>query len=527
MPAHTLASLPLLVPAGFVLLALALRFGLERLKQPRWAILVAAFLPTLLAAASVGLLALSGPGDSPTWGIGDVGLTARLDALSVTLLLLVSFLGAVVLGFSTHYLDGDAQHAKFLAQLCLTLAAVTLLVIAGNLYHLLAAWVAMSLCLHGLLVFRPERPGALLAARKKFALARTGDFALLVAAALIVAQTGTANLNELSSLISQGGVGSLSLAPAAGLIALAAVLKSAQFPTHGWLVEVMETPTPVSALLHAGIVNAGGFLLLRFADLMLSFPAIMLAVAMLGALTAVFGSVVMLTQTSQKGSLAYSTVAQMGFMMFQCGLGAFPAAALHLVGHSLYKAYAFLSSGEAVVKVRYHRPPLTGGLTVPAALARLSLLALLGALYWVIGSAFGTTWQTQPVVFTLGSVFLFSVWLFIATGFGAKDWTPVLAVRVTAGALFASAAYFALQAGAARLLAAALPVAQAPGVAGRILLALVFAVFLAIALLQVFPSSRLSLAAHALRVHAANGFYVNLLINRVLGAYRFQGVRNV
>jgi hypothetical protein len=131
------------------------------------------------------------------------------------------------------------------------------------------------------------------------------------------------------------------------LLALAAMLKSAQFPTHGWLTEVMETPTPVSALLHAGVINAGGFLLIRFADVMLLAPGVLAVLVMIGGFTALFGGLVMLTQSAVKTSLAWSTVAQMGFMILQCGLALFPLALLHIVAHSLYKAHAFLASGQA------------------------------------------------------------------------------------------------------------------------------------------------------------------------------------
>ncbi len=135
---------------------------------------------------------------------------------------------------------------------------------------------------------------------------------------------------------------------AAGFLAAAALLKSAQFPVHGWLTEVMETPTPVSALLHAGVINAGGFLLIRFADVMLLAPGVLAVLVMVGGFTALFGGLVMLTQPAVKTSLAWSTVAQMGFMILECGLGLFPLALLHIVAHSLYKTHSFLASGEAV-----------------------------------------------------------------------------------------------------------------------------------------------------------------------------------
>jgi NAD(P)H-quinone oxidoreductase subunit 5 len=107
----------------------------------------------------------------------------------------------------------------------------------------------------------------------------------------------------------------------------------------------METPTPVSALLHAGVINGGGFLLIRFADVMLLAPGVLAVLAMLGGFTALFGGLAMLSQSAVKNSLAWSTIAQMGFMIMQCGLALFPLALLHIVAHSLYKAHAFLASG--------------------------------------------------------------------------------------------------------------------------------------------------------------------------------------
>jgi NAD(P)H-quinone oxidoreductase subunit 5 len=138
----------------------------------------------------------------------------------------------------------------------------------------------------------------------------------------------------------------------------------------------METPTPVSALLHAGVINAGGFLLIRFADVMLLSPAVLAVLVMLGGFTALFGGLVMLTQSAVKTSLAWSTVAQMGFMILQCGLALFPLALLHIVAHSLYKAHAFLASGQAVDGVAAIRRP--GPVAIPNGLrwVRAFIIAL-------------------------------------------------------------------------------------------------------------------------------------------------------
>jgi NAD(P)H-quinone oxidoreductase subunit 5 len=184
------------------------------------------------------------------------------------------------------------------------------------------------------------------------------------------------------------------------------LLKSAQFPTHGWLTEVMKTPTPVSALLHAGVINAGGFLLIRFADVMLLAPGVLAALVMFGGFTALFGRLVMLTQPAVKTSLAWSTVAQMGFMILECGLALFPLALLHIVAHSLYKVHSFLASGTAVENVAAIRRP--GPVAVPksGAVARAFLLAV--AIYGLVGFAFGFQ-NKSPQAIALGAILIFGV----------------------------------------------------------------------------------------------------------------------
>ncbi len=129
-------------------------------------------------------------------------------------------------------------------------------------------------------------------------------------------------------------------------LVLGVMTKSAQFPFHFWLPKTMETPTPVSALMHAGIINAGGFLVIRMGSFLNQLPWALNSLAIVGGVTAFFGSFVMLSQTNIKRSLAYSTISQMGFMMLQCGLGAFTIAIVHIVGHAFYKAHSFLSSGS-------------------------------------------------------------------------------------------------------------------------------------------------------------------------------------
>jgi hypothetical protein len=278
----------------------------------------------LAVLVAVGLVAF---GPVPGWLV-------QLDALSGTMLVLVSGIGAVVVAYSRRYLDGDPGQGRFMRWLSLTLASVLVLVVAGNLVLFAAAWVATGLFLHRLLLFYPERPAAQAAARKRFLANRIGDACLFAAIALVWTSFGTLGFAELSAAARGMAEPGLAVHAATLLLALAALIKSAQLPVHGWLPEVMETPTPVSALLHAGIINAGGFLVLRMADVMAASAPALDLLLMVGALTACFGAAVMLTQTSVKVQLAWSTIAQMGFMMMQCGLGAFASALLHIVAHA-------------------------------------------------------------------------------------------------------------------------------------------------------------------------------------------------
>ena len=138
----------------------------------------------------------------------------------------------------------------------------------------------------------------------------------------------------------------LSIHIAALLLAISAIIKCAQLPLHGWLIQVMEAPTPVSALLHAGVVNLGGFMLIRLASVIYTTQAAQALLVVMGCLTAVVGSLVMSTGISIKVHLAWSTCAQMGFMLVECGLGLYALAFLHLLAHSLYKAHSWVQAGR-------------------------------------------------------------------------------------------------------------------------------------------------------------------------------------
>jgi NAD(P)H-quinone oxidoreductase subunit 5 len=469
----------------------------------------------VIAFVAVGLLILRGPATATLLP----GFSARLDVISVVMLSLVSFVGWVVLRYARSYVDGEARQGAFMGWMCATLAAVMLLVTAGHLVQLTLAWIAASLSLHQLLLFYPDRVQARRAAHKKLVTSGLSNIVLIVAAAVLWSGFGTGDIATILAE-ARAGNGGTSAIWAAALIALAAVLKSAQFPTHGWLTEVMETPTPVSALLHAGVINAGGFLMIRFADVMLTSPGVLAVLVMLGGFTAIFGGMVMLTQSAVKTSLAWSTVAQMGFMVLQCGLALFPLALLHIVAHSLYKAHAFLASGGAVDAVALVRRP--GPIAVPsgakvgqAFLAAIAIYALMTFGFgWVLGIG-----AKSPQAIALGAILIFGVAYLIAQGLAGA--APKALTRATViYALAASVGYFALQAGAEALTAGTLPATPAPGPLEWALIVLAVISFGLVAVAQaLFPLWAHHPAAAGFRVHLSNGLYANAVFDRLLGGW--------
>ena len=477
-----------------------------------------ALVAIVVAAFSAGLLILHGAGDSRLIGLQGVGLSIRLDAVSVVMFLLVSFIGWVVVRYAATYLDGEARQGAFTGWLCMTLASVLVLVLSGNLVQLVLAWVATSLFLHRLLLFYPDRIAARRAAAKKFVTARLGDVALISAAVLLTLAYCTTDIAAILSAARAGSGGGLAIT-AAGFLAAAALLKSAQFPMHGWLTEVMETPTPVSALLHAGVINAGGFLLIRFADVMLLAPGVLAVLVMIGGFTALFGGLVMLTQAAVKTSLAWSTVAQMGFMILECGLGLFPLALLHIVAHSLYKAHSFLASGGAVDLIAANRRPGPVAIPKAGAVGRAFLLAL--AIYAAVGFGFGFQ-HKSPQAIALGAILIFGVAYMLAQGLA--DAAPrALTQRTIVYAIATSVSYFALQVCAVWLTSRVLPATPAPGPLQWALIVLAVISFGLVAIVQaMFPLWAYHPAAAGLRVHLSNGFYANAVFDRLLRGWRLR-----
>lgn len=296
-----------------------------------------------LAASALALFAVPGHGALQPW--------LQVTTVGLIVAVLVQLLGTVIGMFSARYLEGESGQRGYVAALGGVLAAVQLLLLADHWVVLIAAWALAGSILQRLLCFYPDRPFALLAAHKKRMADRLADVLLIAAAALAWYAVGSGSLSALWAHIEQGGW-SPALHASAVLLVLGVILRTALLPVHGWLIQVMEAPTPVSALLHAGVVNLGGFVLIRFAPLLEQATAARWLLVIFGLATALLAGMVMLTRISIKVRLAWSTTAQMGFMVLECGLGLYTLALLHLIGHSLYKAHSFLAASSVVRETR-------------------------------------------------------------------------------------------------------------------------------------------------------------------------------
>jgi len=438
------------------------------------------------------------------------------DGATSLMLVLVSFVGLVVSRYSIRQLDGEAMQGRYFRWLAFAVGAVSLMVVAGNLLLFFVAWIMTSFGLHQLLLHYRHRRAAHRAAWTKFAISRLGDAFLIAALVLIFQAFGTF---ELSDIFAQAAVlTGASQATAihfaiALLLMLGAVTKSAQFPFHVWLPDTMETPTPVSALMHAGIVNAGGYLVIRMSPLMTLAPSVLTSLAVIGAVTACYAGVVMMTQSSVKRTLAYSTIAQMGFMMLQCGLGAFSLAMLHILAHSLYKAHAFLSSGSVVSQATANRGAKSRS---PGSRANLGYMVTAAAAtvlaYLSVSWALGVNIASKPggLVLALIMCLALTTWGWRLFTIGQRRTALVGLAGVIGLCLVYVTSYLAVD----RLLAATTPAVHLSATAYGVLLVIAAAFYLLFVLHAALLRKHQPGWLAALRVHATNGFYIDAMYHR-------------
>jgi len=369
---------------SLLLLAIPLLFFITALTNERRANWRLAMNISLLALAISIILGTLTVMDSLTLSKNMTWITH--SPVSLVMLGLISFIAFVNIRYSSAYMVGNREEERrYLRWLLLTLGSVTLVVISNHMLLMMLAWISISISLHRLLIFYPERQRAVLAAHKKYIFARLAEACLLGGMFLLYYQHQTWLISDIYQTLSVAKELSYLDQFAATLLAMAALIKCAQLPLHGWLIQVVEAPTPVSALLHAGIINLGGFLMIIFAPLIMLSNSAQWLLLVIGGLTTVLAALVMMTRATVKVRLAWSTMSQMGLMLVECALGLFELALLHLVAHSCYKAYAFLNSGSEVESTMKRRlakaqPPTT----IDWILAGLLSVALVMGLVWVM-----------------------------------------------------------------------------------------------------------------------------------------------
>jgi NADH-quinone oxidoreductase subunit L len=282
-------------------------------------------------------------------GVGDfqVDVAALVDPLSSVMLLVVTVVSFLVHVYSIGYMAHDHGFYRFFAWLPLFVFAMLILVLADNYLLMFVGWEGVGLCSYLLIGFWFERPEPAFAAKKAFVMNRIGDWGFTIGMIVTFLVFGSLSFTEVFEHVDIAEQGVLSLICIAFF--LGATGKSAQLPLYSWLPDAMEGPTPVSALIHAAtMVTAGVYLVARSTPLFEAAGSVLLIVAVVGALTAIFAATIALVQTDIKRVMAYSTVSQLGYMFLALGVGAPIAAIFHLATHAFFKALLFLGSGSVI-----------------------------------------------------------------------------------------------------------------------------------------------------------------------------------
>jgi NADH-quinone oxidoreductase subunit L len=413
-----------LVPAfplfGFVALAL---FG-RRLGEPG-----AGWFAFLMTGASfvvslgvwIDLLAKEGHERSVektlfTWvpaGSLHVDVGFLVDPLSVTMLLFVTGISALIHLYSIGYMHGDPDFSKFFVYLNLFVFSMVMLVLGDNLLVTFLGWEGVGTCSYLLVSFWFTREKAATAGKKAFITNRIGDWGFMLAMFLVFQAVGTLNY---TGLFEQAGTLATSTVTAICLLLfLGAVGKSAQLPLYLWLPDAMEGPTPVSALIHAAtMVTAGVYLMCRISPLLAEVPNVGTVIAIVGAATALFAASIAVAQQDIKKVLAYSTVSQLGYMFLAVGSGAYVAAVFHMITHAFFKASLFLGAGSVIHGMPYedqdmrHMGALRKVMPITAASFIIAWLAIAGvppfAGFWSKDEILVNAWDKSPILWFIGEL---------------------------------------------------------------------------------------------------------------------------
>ncbi len=297
-----------------------------------------------------------------TWmpaGLGQVGkaladfavdFALRIDPLSCTMLLIVTWIGFLIHVYATGYMSHETGYTRFFTYLNLFMFMMLLLVLGANYIVMFVGWEGVGLCSYLLIGFYYDKNYAADAGKKAFIVNRIGDFGFILGIFLIFNTFGSADYGKVFAAASAHPGEYAGVATAICLLLfVGACGKSAQIPLYVWLPDAMAGPTPVSALIHAAtMVTAGVYMVVRSNVLFRLAPEAMAVVAIVGALTAIFAATIGIAQTDIKKVLAYSTVSQLGYMFLAAGVGAFTAAIFHVMTHAFFKACLFLGAGSVI-----------------------------------------------------------------------------------------------------------------------------------------------------------------------------------
>lgn len=363
----TLNQYPLLIPLAPLIAALITAFPFRNKILPNylfsWWLMIVSFLVSLLQLARV----IQEPEFNQivlfSWGwslLPEVAMS--VDRLSSVMMVFISGFGVLLYRYSVRYLQQDAGHDRYLTLFALCISSLLFMVSCADFIMLFIFWQLLSWFL-SLLSHNYLHGPTIKSGFRTFIILRAGDLTFIAGIALAYHLYGTlefnlifarASIDQTIFSIFGSGLQLTGVTLVTILIFVGAMSKSAQIPLHMWLPDSLFAPTPIHALLHAGLINAGGFLLARLAPLFSLSSTTLHIVLFIGLLTAILATSMMMVQNDIKKTLGYSTIGQMGYMMMECGLGAFHLAIFHLMAHGLFKADIFLNIGKGIHNARLY-----------------------------------------------------------------------------------------------------------------------------------------------------------------------------
>jgi NADH-quinone oxidoreductase subunit L len=416
---HASYLVPLFPLAGFALLTVAGR----RIGKPLAGWLATATVTASFVVAVGVLVELFGKQPAArrfsenwfTWFSVDrlhASVGVLIDPLSVTMILFVTGVSALIHLYAIGYMDHDEDFAKFFAYFNLFVFSMLMLVLSNSLLVTFFGWEGVGVCSYFLIAFWFERTTAASAGKKAMIYNRIGDAGFLIALFLIFERTGSFNYEVVFSKLHT--ISDTDLTAIALLLFLGAVGKSAQIPLYPWLADAMEGPTPVSALIHAAtMVTAGVYLMCRINPILHLAPDAAHVVAWVGAATAFVAAMAACAQQDIKKVLAYSTVSQLGYMFLAAGSGAYVAAIFLMLTHAFYKALLFLGAGS-VIHALHDEQDLKrmGALRAVMPLTALTFFIAWFAIagvppfsgFWSKSAVLENAWSLSPALWAIGAV---------------------------------------------------------------------------------------------------------------------------